>query len=317
MKESKQTLIKYLLGELPELEQTSLEQKYFADPQLFDQLVEAENDLADQYARGELSAETRRRFEQHYLTHPARRERVRFADLLTARLDRAAALPSTAVPAESWRRRLLSALQGPKLVWAFSVALVLLIAVVVWFAIQTRRLHQELAAKEAEQLASGQRQHELQQQLAGERSRAEELASAVDRMRSGGGASQSSAPPTPAAALVASLVLNLTGVRGTQSSPPPRLVIEPDTVQARIQLNLSDNDYQKYSVAIQSADGKQIFKREGLRSSGKTRTSLSLVVPTNKLSSGDYILTLRGVTSAGEVEDLSKSFFRVSLTRPR
>src|SRR5215831_8928385 len=76
MSESNQALTRYLLGELSEAECSALEQRYFTDPALFDQIVEVENELADDYARGRLDVQTRQRFETHYLNHPQRRERA-------------------------------------------------------------------------------------------------------------------------------------------------------------------------------------------------------------------------------------------------
>ena len=64
MNESQQTLVRYLLGEMSDPEQTELEENYFADPRLFDQLVEAENQLVDQHARGQLAPEQQQHYQQ-------------------------------------------------------------------------------------------------------------------------------------------------------------------------------------------------------------------------------------------------------------
>jgi len=82
-----QIIQRYLLGELTEVEQEALEQRYFNDRLLFEQMVQAENALVDRYARGLLSPEVRDRFESYYLAHPKRRERARFAEALAAKLD--------------------------------------------------------------------------------------------------------------------------------------------------------------------------------------------------------------------------------------
>ena len=310
---------RYLLGELPEAEAATLEQAYFSDPQLVDQLVEVENELVDKYARGLLSPETRARFERHYLAHPNRRERAKFAEALTARLDRPVEMPAASpILIRSWRGRLLTSLQGPKLAWSFSLALLLLIAGVIWFAVDSRRLHQEVARNEAERAAQQQRERDLQQQLASERTRADQLASELDRVSSSRPTANPTPTPTgPATPAFATLVLNFSGVRGAESGPAAMLNIPSGTEEARIQLNLRDNEYSAYSVTVQSADGKQVFKQDGLRSRNKTRASLSVVIPANKLSNGDYILTLKGITSSGELEDVSKSLFRVSQNHPR
>ena len=64
-----------------------------------------------------------------------------------------------------------------------------------------------------------------------------------------------------------------------------------------------------------NSNGKQIFKREDLQSKSKRRASLAVIAPASKFSAGEYILTLKGVTQSGDVEDVSKSLFRKSLFR--
>ena len=77
--EQDQTILRYLLGELSEAEQERFEDEYFADPQLFQRLQDARNDLMDSYARNELPRDQRAQFEQYFLASPRRRERVEFA----------------------------------------------------------------------------------------------------------------------------------------------------------------------------------------------------------------------------------------------
>ena len=88
MNETTQQMTRYLLGELSEQEQTELEARYFADSVLFDTLADVETALVDDYVRDRLPADTRLRFESHYLADPRRRERVRFARALISTIDR-------------------------------------------------------------------------------------------------------------------------------------------------------------------------------------------------------------------------------------
>ena len=67
---------RYLLGELPELAANSLEERYFADDEAFEQVWAAENDLVDDYVAGRLTSEDRDRFERHYLASRRHRQRV-------------------------------------------------------------------------------------------------------------------------------------------------------------------------------------------------------------------------------------------------
>lgn len=304
-------MTRYLLGELSEPERTTLEEKYFSDARFFDQLEKAESDLLDDYARGRLSAPLRQRLEQHYLTHPERRARLRFAEALVTRLDAieqsdsaAAATPSRAPFLERFRAR------AP--VFAFSAALTALLFLVagLWFFVNTtNRLRQELSEAQSARTVHEERERELQQQIADEQARADKLASDLDNLRTElQTAGQGAKPPAP---LFATLLLTVGGIRGPETGPPATLVIPTGAAQARLQLNLKDTDYPAYTVVLQAAGGNQVFKRERLLPLSKLRPALVLIVPTDKLLAGDYILTLKGVTHAGETEDVSKSLFRV------
>src|SRR6266511_3274503 len=91
MNDSTHTMTRYLLGALSEAEQTALEEEYFGDPRVVDEVAKVESALVDDYVRGRLAPEARRRFEQVYLSDPRRRDRVKFAEALATRLDQASA----------------------------------------------------------------------------------------------------------------------------------------------------------------------------------------------------------------------------------
>ena len=166
MTNQEQIVQRYLLGELTEVEQEALEQQYFNDHLLFEQMVQAENSLVDRYARGLLSPEVRDRFERYYLAHPKRRERAKFAEALAVKLDQindvVAAPP---IQTESLWGQLLDSVRGRRLAWAFSLVLLLMAAGAVWFLSETRQLRQLSANYESEKATQAQRERELQQQL--------------------------------------------------------------------------------------------------------------------------------------------------------
>jgi hypothetical protein len=314
MNQPNQILHRYLLGELSEAEQTALEEKYFADAQLFDRLVEAENELADKYARGQLSNGTRQQFEQYYLAHPRLLERARFAQALTAQIDHLSKPNQSSSSTEPWWNRLWDSIRGPKLAWGFALALLLLVAGAGWLVFQTRRSRQDVARNEAERSRQEETEHVREQQLAEERKRSDQASS--DSARAPSDQVTTTPAPSPASpAAVATLILNVSGVRGPDTGARPTLNLPSGTEKALIKLNLRDVDYRGYSVLIQSADGRETFKRDGLKSTSQTRMSLAVTVPANRFAPGDYILTLKGTTQAGEVEDVSKSFFRVTQSR--
>src|SRR5687767_7757164 len=128
MSASARTIVRYLLGELSDSARAALEASYFADPQLFDRVVKTEHELVDAYARGRLSKRTRARFERSYLADPRRRERAKFAETLTARLDRGEG-PRLAVRG---RPRFVA--------WAMAAVLVLVAATAARWFLESRRV---------------------------------------------------------------------------------------------------------------------------------------------------------------------------------
>ncbi len=73
---------RYLLGQLPDDEQTAVERDYLANDGAFEELLAVEDDLADEYASGRLSGEERRAFEQRITISPRIAEKVQFARAL-------------------------------------------------------------------------------------------------------------------------------------------------------------------------------------------------------------------------------------------
>src|SRR5262245_54748194 len=77
-------LVRYLLGELSNDEAEKFDGRSISDDWIAIRLNAVENDLVDAYAKGEISGEMLDRFRAHYLSSPARREKVEFAETLLA-----------------------------------------------------------------------------------------------------------------------------------------------------------------------------------------------------------------------------------------
>jgi tetratricopeptide (TPR) repeat protein len=82
--ESDEELIRYLLGDLEDSRRDDLEDRFFADDALHDQLLAVEDELVDFYVRDELPPQQRKRFEDWFLRSADRREKVKFARNLSA-----------------------------------------------------------------------------------------------------------------------------------------------------------------------------------------------------------------------------------------
>jgi hypothetical protein len=305
MNDSKQTITRYLLGELSEGEQSALEERYFADPRVFDAITAAEAALVDDYVRGKLSAAMRARFEQTYLADPRRRNRVRFAEVLATRLDQAAAAQPSGhavrQPAEerkseagwwSW----IDGLWASKWSLGGATATVLIVATGIWLAIQSRQVRQESAQEQA---------------------RAPELERSSPKPADPPPPETRPSPEEPRRPSFATLVLTVrVGERGQDGSRPPTLIIPPGTSDVRVQLRLSEHEYASYQVVLRAVGGPEILRRANVRPvADGPNPVLTLSVPASRFSPGDYILTLRGADAGGELDDLSQSLFRVEEKR--
>lgn len=329
MDESEQNIKRYLLGELSESEQTALEEKFFADPHVFDQILKTESELLDNYVRGRLPEESREQFERSYLATPGRRERVKFAEALALRIDQTEASKTAAAhkadhaslsqKGQRWQHLLLT-LRGRRLALSVSITLVVSIAMGgLWSFIESRRLRREVAETQAARAEQERRALEMEEQRAAtERKQAEESTAELNRRQN---TQPSSAQPSPTSTALATpapattfvtLHLSIGVTRSADTSPARTLVIPPGTKEVRLRLDLKENDYASYGVSLKEVGGREIFGRRGLKSRpAKSGARLNLTLPAEGLSTGDYMLTLGGINQDGSVEDLSKSIFRI------
>jgi anti-sigma factor RsiW len=317
MKQSEHNLTRYLLGELSESEQVALEETYFSNPQSFDEITKVESELIDNYVRGRLSDEVRHQFEQFYLAHPERRERVKFAEALATRLDQLDMPEAISEPPERvlpWWQKLFALPQMLRPAAALSVALVSLLLVLasVWLVVEARRVRHELAQAQAALASQEQRQRELQEQLGNERSRADEMTAELERLRNQLASQTATSSPESTIPAFVSLLIRVGSIRGADAGPPATLVIPAGTAEVRLQVRLQEHNYPSYSAVLQAVGGAEVFSRQNLKPvGGKSGATLTLKMPAGRLRTGDYVLTLKATTDGGEVEDLSKSIFRV------
>ena len=303
MDELKQISTRYLLGELSEQEQAALEERYFSDPDVFNEVLKIESELVDAYARGQLSTEMRERFEHSYLKHPARRQRVEFARALTTRIDEregSVTRPDQSALHISWKQRWLAIVGGQRPALRFAMALIILAIALagVWIFVNRGSRQQQRQAQI--QTAPQQPAQSPKQQVQEER--AAQIPPAT---------SQPSPAPNAAPSIV-SLALTVGGVRSADSGPTQTLVIPHDTTRAQILLDLKDDSYPRYRVSLRKIGGPEIFTQTNIRPrSTKAGARFVFRVPANQLTGGDYVLTLGGITPTGEVDDLNKSLFRI------
>jgi hypothetical protein len=304
-------LTRYLLGELSEAEMTTLERDYMSDPAAFAQLVESETDLVDDYIRGRLPTEVRRRFEEHYLSHPKRRERVALAGALAAKIHERDSRAPASRAVQSWS----GAIAGFRAGWTGRIALATAMATLLlstgWFAIQRSRLRGELARTERARAVEEQRARELEGQLSRVQTKAREPASELERLKTPAAAPAATAPSsTPT---FVSLLLTVPSARAPETGPASTLIIPPGTGEVRVQLEIGEVEYASYQVSVSRVAGPVVFTRQGVapRKVGG-RAHLAVTVPADRLTAGDYMLTLNGERPGAGLEVVSQLLFRVS-----
>jgi hypothetical protein len=80
---------RFLLGQLPPEEQGRIEELAFGDCDTFAFLESVEDDLIDEFIRGDLSVDEKQRFERHFLSLPGRRKNLKISRVLQLHFDAA------------------------------------------------------------------------------------------------------------------------------------------------------------------------------------------------------------------------------------
>jgi hypothetical protein len=313
--------VKYLLGELPEDEQSRLEERSFCDPEFSELLSEAEDDLVDQYVRGELSAQERERFERHFLISKRRREKVGLARALLQLQSSSATSVSPSSAKERptavlrWKL-LLDSLRspGPALSYAFAAAALVLLMAGFWLRSELSDSRGEVACLQTEGTAQESRREQLQSQTIVQGHQIEELSARkaqleheLARLRQKANAAEREHRVRPNF-----LTLILTpGYRSTEG--PNHLTVPRGASIVRVQLSFNPgDDYPSYQVQLHTAGGDPVRNWKGLRArlAGSER-AVSVDVPAKLLNPGQYELMLEGVATSGEADTLGYYYFNL------
>jgi hypothetical protein len=193
-----ETIVRYLLNDLPKSEQAEFEESYCSDQRLFERARSVEDELIEDYVNGELSGRELLQFKQHFLATPARRERVAFArdlrramalDSVEEESDFADAEPEAPAPVirpepvswwDSWR----DLWRGRALAFGVAMATVLLVTLGgVWHFVSIERLRQQ-SRDQLNQAQSAQAALEQQKQATvKQRERSDQLAEGLEQER--------------------------------------------------------------------------------------------------------------------------------------
>ena len=125
----------YLLNQLSPSKQQAVELQLLSDEAFADELEIVEDELIDEYLKGELSQKERESFEKYFLAHETRKSKLRAGEALKRHLDKVSPEPN---PAPSKFEFFTSFFQSPSFAVAASVVGVAVVGVVVWYAVNTK-----------------------------------------------------------------------------------------------------------------------------------------------------------------------------------
>ena len=304
----------YLLGTLTDEEKARLEEKYFTDDELFEQIEIVEDDLIDAYIRGELKADEAAHFEKNLGASERLAERVAFAQTLAISTQRTTPARSTSheIGVPFWRRLFFPPSPQSSLRWVPVACLVVLAGGLLVFQLirirqELQRLHVERAQIEqryqtdADELSR--RNAELNVQLAEARSENERLSNEIEN-------AQKAPEDNSLRSLPAAFFLSPGALRS--SGKTTVVVVSSQRPTVRLDLGLDTADYSSYQATIRSIEGNDVFTRGDLpvrtRGAGKV---VQFTVPTARLANGFYSVELSGRSSTEPLQRVTTYQFRV------
>ena len=277
-------MAQYLLGQLPQEEQAELERRYLADDTLFEELLAIEDDLRDAYVRGELSRPDREAFEQRLLTAPSQKQEQEFARTLCRYLgETGSRVGPLAQLVAKWKSLLRALGAQPRMVLVPALSATILLLMVGGWWLGNRSAQPLQLPPAPTQTASG---------------------------RAPDAAVPTKGEQEPEARTMA-VVLSRGLVRGNEEEGSKPLVIPPEVSQVRLEARV-EVDYPRYEAVLQTAESKRIWSKGDLEAQafpGGKR--ILLYLSSSLLPPGDYILTVRGLPTAGSPETVAEYPFRI------
>lgn len=291
----REAALRYLFGEGTEAEREALERRFFEDESNAEEVEILENELVDAYVAGRLPADERGRFEKAYLSSAERAAKVHFARALDRRL----------APSEARGR-------GPATIWLLAATAAFLALAGAYLAFQMADARNEVSRLLAERGTAQQRERDLRRQLESVRGGDEKLRRELAQVQAEKDtlAAELAGREKPDLGLVSfALVAGLVRGEGSQQV----FTIPPGATKARLSMSLPAGDYASLSAVIRTPEGREVWKQAALAAPrAGSAIPLAVTVPARLLVSGDYILTVSGVSRAGRSDTLADYAFRTS-----
>jgi len=315
MSDSQQQLVRYLRGELSAEEEEALERRYFVDHEFFEEMVASDIDLMDAYNQGELTSEEKQRYEQLTSSSGRRSRRIGFSKALQSLPERVgggegriAPFPAEGRPARSGPAEEPGVSRFPQ--WRAAAAILVAVAAGTWLAISSLKLENIRSQGEAERTGLRRWIQQLENQVADQRARIEQLSRDLEGQRR----QTPQRIPEPVRQASAGKTVSFELVAGVLRDPSEatELVVPRDAKTVLLRLGLESADYDRYRAILERAGGASIWQQAGLKAHEEGGTpTVVLKIPSSMLGPGEYFVRLSGSTAQGPYEPAAEYFFRV------
>ncbi|HEX2253677.1 MAG TPA: hypothetical protein VHQ65_10460 [Thermoanaerobaculia bacterium] len=306
---------RYLLGRLDDRERDRFEAGLLADDDAYEAVLAAEDELIEEYARGDLDRRDHAEFAARHLGREGMGERIAFARVLAEEARHAAR--NAPRPA----RRVFGWLPRPALRLAAASAFVVLVALTGWLGWRAAQLEERVETMQAEQAAAEAQEAEiaaLERQLAearraaadsgGEdaeepaagtvselaavRQRADHLAAELARLETEAAASE----PVAVSFLLALATRSDRGVR--------ELAVPPQAELVHLQLDTGgDEGYPAYRVRLLGPTGSEVWSRTGAEQTATDAGPVvAVTVPAEALVAGRHEVLVEGLADGDRAE---------------
>jgi anti-sigma-K factor RskA len=300
---------RYVLGELSEAEERSIEDNYALDPDFSELVNAAEDDLVDAYVLNRLSPEKREQFERFFLVSPENREKVAFIEVLLRHMEP----DSMGENAPALTKSQISAPLPPpsahglsrfNLASRFALAVVLLVAVGggLWLFMKDRNSTPSVVQKPVPTPLT---ESETKRQLTVESQNNQ--AATTKAEQNGQSSIRQTVPrskhkpvekPSP---IIASFILSPGLTRAGDDTT--RIEIAENVELVELKLNIdSTRQYAIYRGSLQQVGGRVIWNGSVLNKHLKPLRRIALKVPVHVLTNSEYLLTVTGKTPRGSSE---------------
>lgn len=311
--DSEDLLTRFLLDEVDERERAEVEDRLLSETEFYEQMLGREAELTDAYVRGELSHDKRKRFEKSFFASRDRRKRVEFAqglvDSATLLQREESTKPDSTVAPVTTRGRLASLFaQQPALGYGLAAALLMVIGVAGWFAVERMRARVEPQRAGTEGAPSpGPKQDDIG--VASRPSDQETPSPGSDNATPG--VSQTPAREDEA---TRPAFATITLVPGSlrDGAAGANLFVPRGSTHLRLRLQLEEDNYRSYNAVLSTPEGRNVWAGAARKDREKNAQFVTFTLPAASLARGDYIIELTGTMAGARPEAAAQYSFRIT-----